>query len=281
VNPSQGRIDNHTKEIRISLCMSVPMLKALESDAIIVFSLSDKPPEKPLRQDAWLQIKATMEPSVMRMSLTHLAALGSKTIISDSPLPSPPAPLASTSGVCLPPKEVMAVMQWVLRQSRDEAPGSLRWWPDPLLDGARKGQDEVNELQRYIENGWPLPTDSPQMPARAAAVFLLRWLMLLPEPVLPVHVCEQFTKEGAVVKTVLQGVQTLARIVIVCVVSLFAQLSERHCGGNDANYSMQLANCLTQQVPPPSPAEQLLNALLAEFKSDASWPPMSYLAASL
>jgi hypothetical protein len=139
----------------------------------------------------------------------------------------------------------------------------------------------MHELQRYVENGWPLPSNSPQLPARSAAVFLLRWLMLLPEPVLPPHICEQFEKDGAVIKVVLQGVSTLPRSVIVCVVSLFAQLSERHGGGTDASYSQRLAHCLTQQVPPPSSAEQMLNALLVEFRSDATWPPMNYLAASL
>merc|ERR1719201_1712932 len=100
-------------------------------------------------------------------------------------------------------------MRWVLSQNRDAAPGSLRWWPDPLLDGARKGQDEVHELQRYIENGWPLPTNSTQVPPRAAVVFLLRWPMLLPEAVLPVNICKQFEKDGAVIKTILQGVPNL------------------------------------------------------------------------
>merc|ERR1719446_1787879 len=103
------------------------------------------------------------------------------------------------------------------------------------------------------------------MPPRIAAVFLLRCLMLFPEPVLPLHVCKQFEKEGAVIKTVLQGVATMPRSVIVCIVSLFAQLSEKHGGGTDASYSQRLANCLTQQVPPPASAEQMLNSLLVEF----------------
>lgn len=219
----------------------------------------------------------------MRLPLSTLAALGSRPIISDpnSPLDSSVAVPAGEAVGGTPPKEVMAVMQWVLRQSRDEAPGSLKWWPDPLANDARRGQDELLELQRRVEQNTPLPTSAAEcrgMPARSAAVFLMRWLTVLPEPVIPTSAIEQFEKENDL-NTVLRSLPTLQRNVIVCITSLFAQLSQRH-GGTGSDLSQRLASCFSQQAN-SAPAEQMLTALLNEFRNEDTWPPMSHLGASL
>mmetsp|Transcript_7504 Transcript_7504/g.12276 ORF Transcript_7504/g.12276 Transcript_7504/m.12276 type:complete len:217 (+) Transcript_7504:1-651(+) len=216
----------------------------------------------------------------MRLPLPTLAALGSRPIITDSNSPldsSAMLPIGEIGGT--PPKEVMAVMQWVLKQSRDEAPGSLKWWPDPLANDARRGQDELLELQRRVEQNMPLPTNSPQVPARSAAVFLMRWLTVLPEPVIPASAIDQFEKDTDL-NTVLRSIPTLPRNVIVCIASLFAQISQRH-GGTGSDLTQRLAACFAQQAKPSAPAEQMLTALLNEFRNDDTWPPMTYLAASL
>jgi hypothetical protein len=109
----------------------------------------------------------------------------------------------------------------------------------------------------------------------------MKWLNLLPEPVLQSSIVDQFEK-GSELAAVIRGIPTQPRSVFVCVASLFAQLSQRHGGtGNEAAFASCLASCFTQQAPPTSSAEQMLNALIVEFKSNATWPPMHYMAASL
>jgi endonuclease/exonuclease/phosphatase family metal-dependent hydrolase len=138
VSPTEGRIvKGETKEVRISLNLCRAVLKRQSAEACLVFSVSGG--SSPSKSDCRLPVQAMIEPSVMRIPLPALHALGSRPIIQDAgPLEVTP----DSSSLHLPPKEVMCVMQWVLMQSRDEAPGSLQWWPDPLLDGARRGQDK-------------------------------------------------------------------------------------------------------------------------------------------
>jgi len=281
VSPPRGKLkDGESKEVRISICMSVPMLQRKVIEASLVFSLS-KTPSAGSQQDAKLPMQIKTEPSIFRMPLSILSALGSQAIISDQPLPKPAALPSTPSGLCLPPKEVMAVMQWIIRVSRDEVAGSLRWWPDPLLDSVRKGQDELHELVRYLENGWPMPANCSQMPPRVATVFIFRWLMLLPQPVLPMHICEMFIQERPTVKAALQGVAALPRAIIVCTTSLFAQLSSRHGSGADAAVVQRMTKCLTHEASISDASEQMVNALMSEFRRCTQWPPMNYLAASL
>jgi hypothetical protein len=290
-NPAEGRIKPaETKEVKISLTLYRAVLRSHTSEACLVFSVSSKPIGRVsmCEGNSSFIVRASLEPSVMRLPLSTLAALGSRPIISDpnSPLDNAaPLPCGEAVGGHAP-KEVMAVMQWVLRQSRDEAPGSLNWWPDPLANDARRGQDELLELQRRVEQNMPLPTyvrssprTSPQMPARSAAVFLMRWLTVLPEPVIPASVLDQFEKDSDF-NAVLKSIPTLPKNVIVCITSLFAQLTQRH-GGAGGDLSQRLAACFTQQAKPSAMAEQLLTALLNEFRSDDTWPPNRYLAASL
>jgi len=216
----------------------------------------------------------------MRMPLASLQALGSQPLLGDmAPAWGPTPSLSAAKGVCLPPKEVMAIMQWVVMQSRDEAPGSLRWWPDPLLDGTCRGQDELNELLRYAENCWPIPRSNPQLPVWSAAVFILRWLSLLPEPVLTSSTVEEFARTGEALEAV-RSMPSLTRCVVLCITSLFAQLSQRH---SDAcsDVPHRLASSLTHQVPAKASAEQLISALLVIFREDSAWPPTAHLSASL
>lgn len=286
-SPTEGTVnEGRPMELRVSLCMCEAVMRRKTLATALVVRVGDSTGSK----DFKLPVEALLEPSLLRVPLDTLAGLGDRPLLADSltvrsdTCPSSfgdgfPAVAAGSVAFpspantpLLPPKEAMAVMQWLLQRSRDAAPGSLEWWPDPLHNSVQKSRDELAEVQRCLEHGQPLPLESTRMPARSATLFLLRWLQLLPIPILTRPCLEMVGDGGADACTeALQELLELQRNVVLCVACLFAQLSRRH--GENVEIAKRLTECLTQQAPPPPAGERLLTALLLEFER-SEFPPL-------
>ncbi|CAE7516312.1 unnamed protein product, partial [Symbiodinium sp. CCMP2456] len=200
--------------------------------------------------------------------------------------PSSIARQPASTDPLLPPKEVMSVMQWVLIQSRDMKPGTLEWWTDPLSDNHARMESELRELQRYVEHGWCFPRDNFQLPCRSAAPFLLRWLGVLPEPIVPPQAIqaiqglnaeltdERRSKRGRL----LRELKELPRVVLLTVLCFFGQISSRH-GSFFSDFPARLACALTQQAPAPEMALWLIHVLTEEVKAERRFPPLQTIGA--
>ncbi|CAJ1435699.1 unnamed protein product [Effrenium voratum] len=177
----------------------------------------------------------------------------------------------------LPPKEVMSVMQWVLIQSRDMAPGALDWWTDPLSESMARSESELRELQRYVEYGWAFPRDALQLSPRSATLFLLRWLSVLPEPLLPALLVQDAHKTSSKRRRLLRNLPEMPRMVLLTVLAFFAQLSGRH--GGRADFQARLVSAVTQQAPAPESASKLIAVLSEEVKAERRFPPLETIQA--
>lgn len=260
VTPSQGTLHRgRATELKVSLCVGEAVLERHSLATNVIVRLQDS-----ALHDFEMPVRASVLPSLLRAPLEMLAQKGSRPILQ---VKDEQEDRASSNNM-LPPCEIMAVMQWVLQQSREAHPRELDWWPDPLSDGVCRGREEFCEVQRYLEQGWSLPTGNPRLPPRSAALFLLRWLSLLPEPILS---AEALQAESLQVHELLQAMPALPRGVLFCVAALFAQLAVRH--GPKGDVASRLATCLTQQARPSAAAEQLLRGLMAELSADSTFPP--------
>jgi len=264
----------------------------------ILFKSKVRPAAKAYRYDMYPHLRQSDHRPVFACFTVPLATnvdglheplmQGGGSASSSAPVAAASSPMTSAGlredpgpGLALPPKELMAVMQWVLQQSRDAAPGSLEWWPDPLLDCARRGKEEISEMHRYlyVKRGWPLPRDNPQLPPRSAALFLLDWLDHRPEPIVPLPCAEQMGQrtQGAAASEVLRALPPSSRSVLICIAALFAQLAGRH--GQAGDVVARLARGLTQvqQARSPAPVEQLVGDLMEEFGPESAFPPWEVL----
>eukprot|EP00927_Polykrikos_kofoidii_P037613 TRINITY_DN31792_c0_g1_i1.p1 TRINITY_DN31792_c0_g1~~TRINITY_DN31792_c0_g1_i1.p1 ORF type:complete len:1049 (+),score=134.13 TRINITY_DN31792_c0_g1_i1:196-3342(+) len=169
----------------LSLCIreSVTFAEVLQTVLVVRLTTYSRRAGAPL--DYPFVLRSFMEPSVFRASLECLARLGKTPL-----LPSPEAPLTTDMQrplhPRLPPKEVMCVMMWLLQQCRDAPPRSLKWWIPPQdnnVELQRALEEEICTMQRYVENFWPLPFNHNHLPARSGVMFLVRWLELLPMPI--------------------------------------------------------------------------------------------------
>lgn len=267
VTPSEGTIQPGGSAVcTVSVAVCEAILQSQEAELSLCVRVDD-------HDECSVLLRASLQPSIFRLPLPELAALGSQPLLMSLGGRAKRQPAdGQRSGQPMPPKELMAVMQWMLQQSRDAPPGRLQWWPDPLQDCAKRGEDAVAEFLEYVENGWPLPTHSRTLVVRSAALFLLRWLSLLPEPLLAKNVVQQF---GANNETdVLSAMAPLPRGVFICIVALFAHLTSRH--GSHNRIMPLLASCMTQQLAPLALTQQLLNSVMPKFV-DVSWPPFRAL----
>merc|ERR1712232_107968 len=122
---------------------------------------------------------------------------------------------------------------------------------------------------------------------RVAAVFLLRWTSLLPEPVLRESDLKGFItgmntggKMACIVESALRHMDVLSRAVLVCLAALFGQIMARH--GDRVEVLPRLAGSLTKTTTSklPAGAEALVRWLAAEAADDR-WPPLQRLQQSM
>jgi len=202
----------------------------------------------------------------MRAPLEALLKLGRKPLLSED------ATSIDRAGPLLPPKEMMSVMQWVLIHSRDMAPGSLVWWSDPLKEHPSRTEAELKELQRHVEHGLTLPRDTTQLSPLSGALFILKCLEVLPEPLLPAILVKDAAGDAKKISSTLRSLPELQRVVLLTVLAFFTQLAVRHGGHMD--FTARFVSSLMQAEPAPQPAVQLIGALAEEVKAERSFPPL-------
>ncbi|CAE7248514.1 Ocrl [Symbiodinium natans] len=278
VCPAKGVLrSSRPTELSLSLCVTGPVLERNDQEVTLVVRVGDGDMGNFLEQS--LVVRAQLEPSVMRAPLDALAKLGRRALLGEVPASPSSQP---DSRPLLPPKEVMSVMQWVLIQSRDMKPGTLEWWTDPLSDNHARMESELRELQRYVEHGWCFPRDNFQLPCRSAAPFILRWLGVLPEPIVPPHVIKALEAELADGRSkrgrLLRDLDELPRAVLLTVLCFFGQVSTRH-GSFFGDFPARLACALTQQAPAPDAATWLVHVLTEEVKAERRFPPLQTISA--
>eukprot|EP00930_Biecheleria_cincta_P084413 TRINITY_DN73891_c0_g1_i1.p1 TRINITY_DN73891_c0_g1~~TRINITY_DN73891_c0_g1_i1.p1 ORF type:complete len:956 (+),score=159.45 TRINITY_DN73891_c0_g1_i1:71-2938(+) len=270
VNPSKGVLRaSRPTDLNISLCVAETVLQPDVHELQLVVKLGDGESSRHFP----LPVQAVLEPSVMRAPLHALAELGRRPLLGSGEVEAPAMPLPARLSK-LPPKEALSVMQWVLLQSRDMAPGSLEWWPDPLSESLSRTRRELRELQRYVEHGWPLPKDGPQLDIRSAILFLLKWLSVLPEPLLPGSM--RGGRELDDPNEILSSMDELSHAVLLTVVAFFAQLQDRH--GQIHELVARLAGCFTQKVPASQGVMDLITQLVTHMHHETSFPPHEVLA---
>eukprot|EP00435_Cladocopium_sp_Y103_P009640 s613_g2.t1 len=213
-------------ELSINLCVTGPVLVRCEQELKILVRVGDDVPERCM--DVRMRIRAQLEPSVMRAPLEELLKLGRKPLLGEDR-----DSVAGQAGPLLPPKEMMSVMQWVLIQSRDMAPGSLVWWFDPMKEHSSRTDTELRELQRYVEHGWTFPRDTMQLSPLSGTLFLLKCLEVLPEPLLPSILVKDAAGDAKKVSSTLRSLPELPRVVLLTVLAFFTQLALRHGGRMD------------------------------------------------
>eukprot|EP00929_Paragymnodinium_shiwhaense_P027505 TRINITY_DN16135_c0_g2_i1.p1 TRINITY_DN16135_c0_g2~~TRINITY_DN16135_c0_g2_i1.p1 ORF type:complete len:1070 (-),score=172.50 TRINITY_DN16135_c0_g2_i1:191-3400(-) len=307
--PSDGIIaEARPVELTLSANVQEGVTRAQTVETVVIIRIFDGLSQErhAILKDIRIVIRAVFEPSIFRAPLLSLMQLGHRPVLAGfgerESYPSTPSNQDYTS--IMPPKEVVSAMQWLLILSRDAPPRMFDWWPDPLLHASSRGLQELSELQRYIENGWPLPMNDSCVPPRAASLFLLIWMDLLPEPILQTSEILLFatfveagiegkkgkkqptrrltrsgqTPSAAGVEAVLKSMGMMPRSVLICVVELFAQLAHRH--GERGDMLRRLASSLTHQLPPEPVVEQLLRLMLSSVKPSGAWPPLGALMAN-
>jgi len=265
VSPPRGVVrTSRPMELSINLCVTGPVLVRCEQELKILVRVGDDVPERCM--DVRMRIRAQLEPSVMRAPLEELLKLGRKPLLGED------SRVAGQAGPLLPPKEMMSVMQWVLIQSRDMAPGSLVWWFDPLKEHSSRTDTELRELQRYVEHGWTFPRDTMQLSPLSGTLFLLKCLEVLPEPLLPSILVKDAAGDAKKVSSTLRSLPELPRVVLLTVLAFFTQLALRHGGRMD--FTARFVSSLMQAEPAPESAVQLISTLAEEVKAERRFPPL-------
>lgn len=275
--------EGYPEQLLVSVRIQAPVLKRQKASTTLVVRLSNAIAS----MDFQVPLDAFLEPSIMRAPLALLAGLGRLPLLADKAratdgfgVPSEPRQLrGDDGGPLLPPKEVVATMMWLLQRSRESLPGALEWWSDPSLSDAKRDKD-VQELTRQLERGQPLPADLGA--PRSAVLLLLRWLSMLPAPVLSPGCAEAFVASGSAgaAAAATRQLQPMHASVLLCVTSLFAQMAKRHGDPLDrTGASDQLVRSLTHQDPPSAASGALVEALLAELAA-VSFPPFPLLTAA-
>eukprot|EP00439_Symbiodinium_sp_Y106_P062592 s35_g9.t1 len=148
------------------------------------------------------------------------------------------------------------------------------------------GYSEIVRALAEVEHGWCFPRDNFQLPCRSAAPFLLRWLGVLPEPIMPPQAIqsvqglnaeltdERRSKRGRL----LRELKELPRVVLLTVLCFFGQISARH-GSFFGDFPARLACALTQQAPAPEMALWLIHVLTEEVKAERRFPPLQTIGA--
>eukprot|EP00929_Paragymnodinium_shiwhaense_P038186 TRINITY_DN20225_c0_g1_i1.p1 TRINITY_DN20225_c0_g1~~TRINITY_DN20225_c0_g1_i1.p1 ORF type:complete len:1021 (-),score=128.10 TRINITY_DN20225_c0_g1_i1:540-3602(-) len=255
-----------------------------------------------------IRLRAVFEPSVMRMPLQLLHAIGepgiatgvAQTKLAGMEIPS----FATSSGAEDPddkppgpriPKEILKVLQWLLAQSRDCPPERFNWWPEADVVGKQVSEGEFGEMLKCVDENEPLPQGGRTLSARCGTYFILKWLDLLPQPILSEsdishfrsllsrrwsisesragrwmfepaariaalwHTAMHTSRLGAA-EAMLRLMHPQPRTVLIFVCTLFAQLMERH-GSND-DIVLKLASSLAHEVVPTIRLQQLVQLLL-------------------
>ena len=265
VSPPRGVVrTSRPMELSINLRVTGSVLFRCEQKLKILVRVGDDAPERCMH--VRLLVRAQLEPSVMRARLEALLKLGRKPLLSED------ATSIDRAGPLLPPKEMMSVMQWVLIHSRDMAPGSLVWWSDPLKEHPSRTEAELKELQRHVEHGLTLPRDTTQLSPLSGALFILKCLEVLPEPLLPAILVKDAAGDAKKISSTLRSLPELQRVVLLTVLAFFTQLAVRHGGHMD--FTARFVSSLMQAEPAPQPAVQLIGALAEEVKAERSFPPL-------
>jgi len=277
--------EGYPEQLWVSVRIQAPVLKRQKATTALVVRLSNAAGS----MDFQVPVDAFLEPSIMRAPLALLTGLGRLPLLADKAratdgfgVPFEPQQLrGADGGPLLPPKETVATMMWLLQRSRETLPGALVWWSDPFQADAKRDRD-VQELARHLERGQPLPADLAA--PRSATLLLLRWLSMLPAPVLSPGCADAFAASGpparGAVAAAAKQLLPMHASVLLCVASLWAQLTKRHGDPLDRAGAMdQLARSLTHQDPPSAASVALVEALLAELAA-CSFPPLQVLAAA-
>lgn len=230
----------------------------------------------------YVPVEVTFMPSIMRMPLITLQILGSTPLLSEHAESKLKAADVGPYSDKLHPKEIIRVMTWIFAQSQllySEA-SKKEWFPDPLRDNTSKGNEEVKTVQRYVETGQEFPGDN-SLPVRSGMLFLLRWLAVLPMPIMNFsripHGC---TDPEAAMRTMDQN----SRTVFTCFAVLLAKLKVALCDGQASqddeadsiaaqfeSLCARFCAALSGQsgTEPKKEAKELLAVAMSQYAADA------------
>merc|ERR1719499_1156727 len=91
-----------------------------------------------------------------------------------------------------PPKEILSIMKWIVDNSERAEAGHFLWWPVNLpSEGDVFDTTEMVQVQSCVEEATAFGHCTSDARFQGGMAMLLKWLSLLPDPIVGQHVLEK------------------------------------------------------------------------------------------